>query len=134
MAVASLTSTAPTTGKVEFYRLFSSLTEQRTTSYKSYKLATEVAITNSYELDSAKFVAGDFIWQTAASAVPSLIRACSNIGYLNSSTHLCSACQGANSGTSQLLQSQCVSCGTLWWYESNTQSSALTSIEYATAF
>lgn len=62
-----------------------------------------------------------------------MVKICPLTQFLNSETHLCEPC-AANSGTSQLLQASCVSCGTMWWYETTTLESTANSIEYATAY
>ena len=62
-----------------------------------------------------------------------MIRVCPVTQFLNSATHLCEPCANPSFGTSQLLQASCVSCGTMWWYETTTLESTANSIEYAIA-
>lgn len=101
-------------------------------TYSAYQLQYEVDINDSTALKTATFVNGDFYWQEKEGQVPSMIRVCPMTQFLNKDTHLCEPC-AANSGTSQLLQASCVSCGTMWWYETTTLESTAKSIEYATA-
>ena len=134
IAISAMTSIAEDNiqGKIEFHRLVPTTNSDSSLTYNVYRLSNEIEVTDVNLLNTATFNNGDFLWQSLKGNLPSQIKVCPQTHFVNSETHLCEACPSDIQGTSQLMQSNCVSCGTMWWYELQTQGFG-SSIEYAIA-
>mmetsp|Transcript_38539 Transcript_38539/g.50517 ORF Transcript_38539/g.50517 Transcript_38539/m.50517 type:complete len:203 (+) Transcript_38539:1039-1647(+) len=130
IAVSNKDSEAPFEGKIEFYHAFYSAVTDFPTIFK---LKFEISVLHQSAFDSAQFEHGDFFWQPSPLKAPHLLRVCPSTHFLDSVTRLCQPCAWGH-GTTDLMQSECMSCHQMWLIGQQNIFNPESSIELALAF